>query len=205
MDDETIPCRRVGCVKNAVAECAYSDRRGRFCVGEWCLDHLTEIATAPYCDRHASTVTAIGLEAMARGHRPELDNRVPSLVYWVGRDLDSDVRDVLGHAADGRSGETLVTEPVTLVTGGGRTMQRRWERTWKIVSHTGISERVTLQVHEEAPITVVLRVGQRDVVKAVPPWIQAHALGETPSADEDAAMRRSFYRGIHNAVVSAVR
>jgi hypothetical protein len=203
--DEDFRCERVGCDNEAVAPCAYRDRRGRACARQWCLGHLTEIAGAPYCERHASTVTAVGFEAIARGHLPELGNRVPSLVHWVGSDLDTDVCDLLGRATDTRVGETLVTEPVTLVTGGGRTMQRRWERNWKLVSHTGISDRVTLQVHEDEPITVVVRVGQRDVVKAVPPWIQAHALGETLSADQDAAMRRGFYRAIHNAMVAAVR
>ena len=205
MDSENRTCQRAACGHRAVAACAYTDRRGRTCGSQWCIDHLTEVAAAPYCARHASTVVAVGPDAIAMGHLPELDNRVPSLVYWVGRDLDADVPALLVARMDPALGESLVVEPVALVTGGGRTQQRRWERNWKIVSHTGISERVTVAVHEDAPTTVVLRVGQREVRSAEPPWIRAHADAGTDDPEVDAVGRRSFYRELHNAVASAIR
>jgi hypothetical protein len=133
-------CHRARCGAVAATRCAYSDRRGRPCPTAWCPQHLIELEGRGYCSRHASTLIALGPEMLVRGHLPELDNRVPSLVYWVGRDLDSDVPAILATLADRDAGERTVTDPVTLIAGGGRTSERRWERNWKIVSHTGMRE-----------------------------------------------------------------
>lgn len=138
------------------------------------------------------------------GYLPELDNRVPSLVYWVGRDLDSDVPVILATLVNQVEGESLVVEPVALVSGGGRTSERRWERNWKVLSHTGITQKVTLQVVEGAPTDVVLRVGQVVVAREKPPWIAAREAGVQLDPEEDALQRRAFYRRLHDAITAAL-
>jgi hypothetical protein len=197
-------CRRGGCGRPTAYVCAYVDRRGRECRTGWCPQHSVQVGRVPYCPRHASTVIAIGAEALQRGHLPELDNRVPSLVYWVGRDLDQDVPTILAGLVNSRAGESLVVDPVALVTGGGRTSARRWERNWKVVSHTGIAERVTLQVLEDEPTELVVRVGQKIVAHEVPPWIAERAAGGAPDGVGDDGLRRTFYVRLHNAISSAL-
>lgn len=197
-------CGRSGCTTAADFPCAYVDRRRKPCGTHWCAQHALEIAGRVYCARHASTVIAVGDEAMERGHLPELDNRVPSLVYWVGRDLDSDVPVILAALVHEEQGETVLVDPVALVSGGGRSSERRWERNWKVVSHTGISQKVTLQVVEGAPTDVVLRVGQVVVATEKPPWIAAREAGEELDVEQDVVRRRAFYRRLHDAITEAL-
>jgi hypothetical protein len=197
-------CGRAGCAYPADFPCSYVDRRRRACGTRWCAQHALDIAGKQYCARHASTVIAVGQEALDAGHLPELDNRVPSLVYWVGRDLDTDIPVILATVIDESGGETLVVDPVALVAGGGRTTERRWERNWKVVSHVGISQKVTLQVLEGAPDDIVLRVGSVVVARETPPWIAAHDKGKALDPDDDHAERRAFYRRLHDAISAAL-
>ncbi|HEY8676335.1 MAG TPA: hypothetical protein VIO13_10275 [Candidatus Dormibacteraeota bacterium] len=197
-------CSRSGCVNQATFPCSYVDRRRRPCGTEWCPNHGLEIKGKNFCARHASTVIAVGDEALAAGHLPELDNRVPSLVYWVGRDLDSDVPVILATVVKESDNETLIVDPVALVAGGGRTGVRRWERNWKVISHIGISQRVTLQVLEGQPTDIVLRVGQVVVVREKPPWIAARDAGRDLELDQDIVERRAFYARLHDAITAAL-
>ena len=199
------PCSRAGCTNQATSACAYVDRRRHACGTAWCTNHGVDISGVHYCPRHASTVIAVGDEAIAAGHLPELDNRAPSLVYWVGRDLDSDVPVILATVISERDNESLMVDPVALVAGGGRTDQRRWERNWKVVSHTGISQRVTLQVMEGDPTDIVLRVGSVVVLREKPPWIVSREEPDGAPDDERAVVERSaFYGRLHDAITAAL-
>jgi hypothetical protein len=197
-------CGRSGCANRAYSPCSYVDRRRRPCGTDWCANHCLEINGRFFCARHASTVIAVGEEALATGHLPELENRVPSLVYWVGRDLDTDIPVILATMVRESDGETVVVDPVALVSGGGRTSERRWERNWKVLSHTGVSQRVTLQVIEGQPTDVVLRVGQVVVAQETPPWIAAREAGIELEPGQDATERRAFYRRLHDAITAAL-
>lgn len=197
-------CGRGGCANAADFPCSYVDRRRRACDTHWCAQHALDINGRQFCARHASTVIAVGQEALQAGHLPELENRVPSLVYWVGRDLDTDVPVILATLLNENDGESLVVDPVALVAGGGRTSERRWERNWKVVSHVGISQKVTLQVVEGEPDDVVLRVGSVVVARETPPWIAAHNAGNDLDPDDDHAERRAFYRRLHDAITAAL-
>lgn len=197
-------CSRSGCDGPAVHACTYVDRRRHACATRWCARHSVEVNGRQLCARHGSTVIAVGEELLRAGHLPELENRVPSLVYWVGRDLDADVPHILAALVHEEQGETLVVAPVALVAGGGRTTERRWERNWKVISHTGVSQRVTLQVVEGQPTDVVLRVGQVVVAHETPPWIAARLRGHELAPDEDLVERQAFYRRLHDAISAAL-
>ncbi len=194
-------CRRRGCDASDSYTCSYVDRRARACATGWCAQHCLDVGGRHFCARHASTVIAVGDEALQLGHLPELENRVPSLVYWLGRDLDGDVPTILAAVMDAGAGEQMIIEPVALVAGGGRVAERRWERNWKVISHTGITERITIQVMENAPTEVVLRVGQVLVAKEVPPWIAERS---ATGAHDEAAARQTFYTRLHHAMTAAL-
>jgi len=200
----TATCSRASCPNEAAFTCAYVDRRRHACATAWCPNHGVDIKGIHYCPRHASTVIAVGEEAIAAGHLPELENRVPSLVYWVGRDLDSDVPVILATLIKESDNESLMVDPVALVAGGGRHDVRRWERNWKVVSHTGISQRVTLQVLEGEPEDIVLRVGQVVVLREKPPWITAREESEDPEVAGESNERRAFYRRLTDAITHAL-
>ncbi|MGH7722391.1 MAG: hypothetical protein ACRENL_06080 [Candidatus Dormibacteria bacterium] len=200
----TQTCGRTGCLNQADFPCSYIDRRRRACHTHWCANHGLEIDGRPLCARHASTVIAVGDEAIAAGHLPELDNRAPSLLYWVGRDLDSDVPVILATVVKERDGETLVVDPVALVAGGGRVSERRWERNWKVISHTGIAQKVTLQVVEGQPTDIVLRVDRTVVARETPPWVAAREAGAELEPQQDSVERRAFYERLHDAITAAL-
>jgi hypothetical protein len=197
-------CGRGGCANAADFSCSYVDRRRQVCDTHWCAQHALDIGGRQFCARHASTVIAVGQELLQAGHLPELDNRVPSLVYWVGRDLDSDVPVILATVLNQNDGETLVVDPVALVAGGGRTSERRWERNWKVLSHVGISQKVTLLVTEGEPNDIVLRVGSVVVARETPPWIAAREAGRELDPEQDNSERRAFYHRLHDAISAAL-
>jgi hypothetical protein len=197
-------CDREGCLNPSEFACSYVDRRRHACDTHWCGNHGVDVGGNHYCPRHASTVIAVGDEALAAGRLPELDNRAPSLVYWVGRDLDSDIPVILATLIHEDEGETLVVDPVALVHGGGHLSERRWERNWKVLSHTGISQKVTLQVVEGQPTDIVLRVGQVVVARETPPWVAAREAGRELEPGEDLAERHAFYARLTDAISAAL-
>src|SRR5450755_4366764 len=132
----TASCSRASCPNEAAFTCAYVDRRRHACATAWCPNHGVDIKGIHYCPRHASTVIAVGEEAIAAGHLPELENRVPSLVYWVGRDLDSDVPVILATVINERDNESLMVDPVALVAGGGGRTFARWSATGRASTTT---------------------------------------------------------------------
>jgi hypothetical protein len=73
-----------------------------------------------------------------------------------------------------------------------------------VLSHTGISQKVTLQVAEGQPTDVVLRVGQVVVARETPPWVAAREAGKELPADEDAAERHAFYARLTDAISAAL-
>lgn len=197
-------CQRRDCGRPVATRCAYVDHRSRACDTYWCEEHITTAYSASFCARHASTMNAIGEQGVERGLYPELDNRSPSLVWWVGRDIDEDMQRLLATFAHSEPGLSVISDAVTLVTAGGRYSERRWERTWKIISHGGIHRRVAIIVKEAAPTSILLRVEQKNVAEMTPPWIANRNMQTNIDADEEFVNRRIFYRELHNAAAEAL-
>jgi hypothetical protein len=142
-----------------------------------------------YCRRHFGTIAAIGLNPDPQG-MPDLENRAPSLVNWVARDLDGYIRERLREHAS--PGEQMMAEAGVKVSYD-RVRSRRFERSWKLVDHTGVSVQVTLFVTEEDDATVHVRVGAGVVAEGVPPWIERRRRHLVVSDDVDRAQREMFY------------
>ncbi|MBJ7608392.1 MAG: hypothetical protein JF887_03025 [Candidatus Dormibacteraeota bacterium] len=120
---------------------------------------------------------------------PDLDNRAPSLVGWIGRDLDAPIRELFLRIAP--TGGVVVADPVRLLlTPGGGT--RRWAKTWKIVDDTAILNRVAIEVDESDDSSVCARVDTELIGQGVPPWIEHRRAGEQVDAATDASERRAF-------------
>src|SRR6202035_85258 len=99
-----IPCKLAGCTNDTAQPCAYRDGRGRACAAAYCPEHGVATEGKFYCRRHAGVLRAVGAEVTPQGGLPDIDNRAPSLVSWIARDLDAAVRRVLaggGVIADG--------------------------------------------------------------------------------------------------------
>ena len=86
--------------------CEYRDRRGRICQVAFCAHHGSVIEGVPYCRRHASTLRAIGPLATDPNGRPDVNDRTPSLVNWISRELDAHIRTQLEEAAG--EGESVI-------------------------------------------------------------------------------------------------
>jgi hypothetical protein len=182
-------CSMPGCRSRDGTRCSYVDKRARACPTWWCPDHAAPVGGMPFCRRHASTMSALdGAEAVAG--LPDLDNRAPSLVGWVSRDLDASIRDVLHRTApDGAA--AVITDPVRLVlTPGGRT--RRWAKAWKILDDTSVVSRVSIEVDEDDDCEVCARVDTELIGSGVPPWIEHRRAGVAVDPATDAAERREF-------------
>jgi hypothetical protein len=193
----TMLCNARGCGKTTALPCSYRDRRGRACSTAFCDEHGMTVAGLPYCRRHGSTLVALGPQATDPLAYPDLGNRAPSLVHWVANDLDNPVREILTKLA--HSGERVLSDrEVTLLHDQNR--QPRWERSWRLVDHTGVIVKITVMVSDEDDALVRVRVGSEDVVRAVPPWIERRRRGLQTTADVDASQRRIFYRFIEENI-----
>jgi len=196
-----IPCSQAGCESTNAKQCAYRDRRGRCCPAAFCAEHGVSFAGIAYCRRHASTVQAIGELAKDPNGFPDLNDRAPSLVQWVARDLDEAIRKLLGRTV--HNGESvLVDESVRLAHDPAR--KARWERSWRIVEHTGLVLKVTVHVSEDNDSLVHVKVGTEMVADGVPPWIARRREGQEVEAAIDASQRQLFYAFLEENISAAV-
>jgi hypothetical protein len=196
-----IMCSAPGCSNDTALPCSYRDRRGRMCQTAFCPDHGATLYGASYCRRHASTVQAIGDLAADPNGRPDLNDRTPSLVNWIARDLDEHIRAQLAGAA--RGGESIVVdESVRLSRDNKRNL--RWERSWRLVESTGLVLKITVHVSEENDALVRISVGSEMVADGIPPWIARRRMGEEVDVAIDLAQRKLFYDYLEESIARAV-
>ena len=143
----------------------------------------------PFCRRHASTLIALdGAEAIAG--LPDLDNRAPSLVGWMGRELDGSIREVLHRVAPNENAAVVIDPVRLLLTPGGG--PRRWAKAWKILDDASVINRVSVEVDEHDDSEVSARVDADLIGRGVPPWIERRRTGVAVDAATDALERRQF-------------
>lgn len=194
------PCTQVGCAGTDALPCEYVDRRGRECRTAWCSAHRVTVEDHVYCRRHAGIMSSLPtLDSSLVSPLPDLDNRAPSLVGWVSRQIDADVWRLMLKELDASTGANLIADPVSLVFVG-ITRQRAWERAWKVDSHTGTAARVSILVEESDDTMVTVKVGQNAVDRLVPPWITHRLQGERVSPDDDVREREEFHQRVIDAV-----
>ncbi|MGH7723523.1 MAG: hypothetical protein ACRENL_11970 [Candidatus Dormibacteria bacterium] len=147
------------------------------------------VAGIGLCRRHASTMRAIEGSEMITG-MPDFDDRAPSLVGWIGGQLDAPIRELLARLAPNR-GAALAVDPVTLVltAEGG---PRHWSKTWKLRDPSGALQRVSIEVEEGGDGHVGARVGGELIGQGMPPWIERRRTGQRADAATDLAERREF-------------
>jgi hypothetical protein len=196
-----VTCEMPGCSNDTAVRCDYRDRRGRMCQTAFCPEHGKTIAGSTYCRRHATTVEAIGGLATDPNGRPDIDDRTPSLVYWISRDLDQHIRALLTAAA--REGESVVADD-TVRLARDHTRNLRWERSWRLLESTGLVLKVTVHVSEQNDALVRINVGTDMVADGIPPWIARRRMGEDVDVAIDVAQRQLFYTYLEESLSSAV-
>lgn len=203
MREGTLPCTADGCSAMTGIACEYIDRRSRQCRTAWCPQHRVIVEGHLYCRRHAGVVSALPVaDSTLVTPLPDLDNRAPSLVAWMARQLDGDVWRVLLQELDADGGQ-LVADPVVLVFSGMERV-RAWERAWKLVTHTGISRRVSLMVEEARDDEVVVKIGANVVDRLVPPWIAERGRAEPVDAATEEREREEFNQRVLDAIERGV-
>ena len=187
-------CMAAGCGQRGGVRCNYVDRRSRPCTTTWCSRHWNTIAGRQYCRRHANVVEALAGTPSAGGW-PDVDNRAASLAGWIGRELDARVVSIFRSVAPA-SGAMLVNDPVRLVMppGGGA---RRWQRSWKLVDHAGVLNKVAIEVDESNDADVLARVDTELIGHGVPPWIEQRHL--RVDGDNDVT-RRAYLDAIARSI-----
>jgi hypothetical protein len=190
-----------GCSNRNAQLCAYRDRRDRSCPATICPAHGITLGGNSYCRRHAGTVQAIGELARDLRALPDVDDRAPSLVDWIGRDIDKDIRTLLARTA--RPGESVLADQAARRAHDFR-RNSRWERSWRLVSHTGPILNVTLHIAGDDDSLVHVRVGTETVADGVPPWIARRREGQDVEAAIDISQRRLFYRYLEETISDAV-
>jgi hypothetical protein len=196
-----IPCSVPGCLNSDALTCEYRDRRGRMCQVSFCPEHGDVIAGVPYCRRHASTVRAIGPLATDPNGRPDLNDRTPSLVNWISKELDTHIRAQLEAAA--MEGESVVADDaVHLSRDYNRNL--RWERSWRLIENTGLVLKIVISVSEENDALVRINVGSEMVADGIPPWIARRRMGEDVDVAIDVAQRQLFYQYMQESIARAV-
>src|SRR5579864_7291167 len=86
-----LPCNEVGCTAQTGIACEYVDRRDRACRTAWCPAHRMVVDERIYCRRHAGVVSSLPTDAAQSMPLPDLENRAPSLVGWMSRQIDAEV------------------------------------------------------------------------------------------------------------------
>lgn len=196
-----IACSVPGCPNSDALTCEYRDRRGHLCRVAFCPDHGAVIEGVPYCRRHASTVRAIGVLASDPNGRPDVNDRTPSLVNWISRELDGHIRQQLEATA--KEGESVVADDVVhLSRDSNRNL--RWERSWRLVEHTGLVLKISINVSEENDALVRIIVGSEMVADGIPPWIARRRMGEDVDVAIDVAQRQLFYQYLQESIAKAV-
>src|ERR1700676_1305826 len=196
-----ITCSAPGCSNDTALPCSYRDRRGRMCTVAFCPDHGATLYGEAYCRRHASTVQAIGELARDPNARPDIDDRTPSLVNWIARDLDQHIRALLTTAA--RPGESIVVdEAVRLSRDSSRNL--RGERGWRLVESTGLVLKIAVSVSAENDALVRITVGSEMVADGIPPWIARRRMGEDVDVAIDGGQRKLFYQYLEESIAGAV-
>jgi hypothetical protein len=194
-----VPCTVAGCTSDNAAPCRYHDGRGRACQVLSCPEHGVSVDGAFYCRRHAGVVRAVGAQTAPGSTLPDLDNRAPSLVNWIARDLDANVRRLLAASA-GRGESIIADDTVRVVRDFNR--NARWEQSWRLVDHTGQILKVTIQVLEENDSLVRVHVGSGVIADGVPPWIVRRS--EETDMATDAEQRQRFYQWLDESIFMAV-
>jgi hypothetical protein len=194
-----VVCKVAGCSNDTAQPCSYRDGRGRACRAVCCPDHGESTDGKFYCRRHAGVLRAVGTQATPQGGLPDLDNRAPSLVNWIARDLDTNVRRLLTGAA--KTGESVIADD-TVHVARDFNRKARWEQSWRLVDHTGVILKVTIQVLEENDSLVRVHVGSGVIADGVPPWIARRT--EDSDVATDAAQRHRFYQWLDESIFMAV-
>ena len=189
------------CSSVTARPCTYRDRRGQSCSTAFCSAHSVSVAGVTYCRRHAGTVLAIGELANNPLGLPDVSDRGPALVNWVFRDLDKDIRSLLAGTV--RPGERLVIDDAVRLAHD-QWRRARWERSWRIVEHTGPVLAVTVHVADDDPSRVRVRAAAEMVADGVPPWIARRSQGVAVDAAMDIAQRQRFYQRLEENIAAAV-
>lgn len=198
----TLPCQARGCANHTALRCGYVDKRGHECTGAFCPAHWGVAGGIVYCRRHANTLRALGENGRDGRALPDVDNRGPSLVNWIARDLDARVRSLLDDVAE--DGErVLVDADVTMAYDHRR--RPRWERSWKLVETTGLALKIAINVDDRDDALVTVRVGNEMVAQGIPPWIARRHTGEQLDPDVDRLRRELFNRFLEENISEAVR
>jgi hypothetical protein len=175
------------------------DRREQSCTSHWCAAHAQTVAGRAYCRRHAGVARAL-LEDPDCPSMPDIDNRAPSLLEWLARDLQDGITALLMATGEGDS----VTTGAAHLVRVGADRGRAWERSWRLCRHTGIAQRVTLQVAERDDTQVVVKVGRTERTRMTPPWIEARRYALALDHAEDARRRAAFREAMLTAVAEGL-
>ncbi|MBV8195583.1 MAG: hypothetical protein JOY80_08650 [Candidatus Dormibacteraeota bacterium] len=170
--------------------CAYTDGSGDRCATAWCAEHRDSVDRVTYCRRHAGVIRA--LTPALLDDLPALGNRAPSLVIWVARMVDAEVRELTDRATAGRAS-------VDRVVPEQRDGACVWVVRWRASGSLGSLE-VTLEVNESADCVVQLRAGGVTLYSAEPPWITARLQGNPLSDAHLRAARSLFCSEVLNAL-----
>jgi hypothetical protein len=195
-------CSARGCVDENAQLCGYRDRHGKSCGAARCAAHGVVLHGVTYCRRHGSTVQAIDTPTGHANDVADVDDRAPSLVNWIANDLDKDVRRLLAEAA--QPGENVLTDGFVQLTRD-KVRRARWERSWRIVDHTGLVLKVVIYTDEGDDSLVHVRVGDLLIAEGVPPWIASRQDGEESTPTLEISRRQQFYKSLEESIGGAVK
>jgi len=194
-----LPCSHTDCDRRDGLPCSYRDRRDNACPSQWCPEHYQLVQGAPYCRRHVSVARALTHHSAAHAVAPDLNNRAPSLCEWVAAAIDPRIEDALRQTAASRPGSSVLFEPLELVLEGTPRM-RYWERSWKLVDHTGPLAKLVIRVSEEDDRTVIAIADRKHLVEIVPPWVDRRAADDASRERFYASMVHSLLQGLEDSL-----
>ncbi len=180
-------CGRSGCSERAVWRCDYVDRLGRTC-HTWCARHVVFDGRRHWCQRHANVVRRVLARAETiydPGVLPDIDDRMPHLVWLIVEEMDGLLRTALtGSPVAGAfdlitdpavrsvvlADQRLIADPTGAIIHESR-RRRSWQRGWGVVAPTGYLRRISVRSISAEPPVIDLLVDSRVAWEGVPEWI----------------------------------
>jgi hypothetical protein len=170
-----------------VGACAYTDATGAVCSTSWCEQHSRTVRDQRYCERHHEVIVALTAAAgtLSEFRPPLVTDRTLSLIQLLFRTLDPAVTALLEPHLAGSPDAVVSSDPhVRHQFIEGHVL---WERGWGVAVPQGYLIRILLRIPFGEPPVLKLVINRREVLSAVPDWIEARLAGETPTPEDQAA------------------
>jgi len=193
---ESEGCGGNRCSQITVGHCDYVDLWGWKCDAPFCSGHGVDLVDGSLCLEHAALFYSVGGdEPVLEAELADVYGQTPSLLRWVSRGIDLDIREMLTPESEeipvGFEQRVLATPTSSL----------RWEAEWW---RDDIDVRVGLVVEDGSGPSFTVMCKFDELYAETPEWLLHHRLGMSLEDEQEQRMRSECLGRVAAAVSFAV-